>query len=398
MILLDVGPQIVQRGVQCQLHILTVGDYVLPLCQRVLPALREHHLQHLHCLLLAGLVLLQVLVQRHLELRIGQQPLLAIGAEVGQKYRVDTGVIVTNRLGTARTDHCCLSLGEQVGDRIIVKLYILRAQLCIRDKPLHPRESARPNGIIQACHLLIQGVLIAVPPDLSFQRGQLRNGPALQQLHAGVIIGKVRGKAPDALRFKGLAGRHKALVVRGHGNLVPLKQRSVRHQAVHLAAQRKPLDFALRIGKALQIGAVNSPRLLGGGQVHQIPMQIRRVVQGEPAAGDDVRQRAVFAQEFIKVQVVVAYNKLDIHIGKLGLDVLGVAVIQLGAPQVNRNRLCLLYAPCAAARQCGQHQHRCQQNQPCSRRFFHTDSPFARGDHIFISFPMDSPKTTFRFV
>ena len=65
-------------------------------------------------------------------------------------------------------------------------------------------------------------------------------------------------------------------------------------------------------------------------------------MQGETAAGNNVRQSAVLLQKLIKVQIIVAYDKLNVYIRQLCLHIGGVLLVQLGRPQVYLNGLGIL--------------------------------------------------------
>lgn len=91
-------------------------------------------------------------------------------------------------------------------------------------------------------------------------------------------------------------------------------------------------------------------------------------MQGEAAAGYNVRQTAVFLQEFVKVQIVVAHDKLNVYVRQLRLHVGGVLFVEAVGPQIDLNGvgvlLCLhrLGAFSGAAGQQEQTQHRgCKQ-------------------------------------
>ena len=88
-------------------------------------------------------------------------------------------------------------------------------------------------------------------------------------------------------------------------------------------------------------------------------------MQREAAAGDDVRQAAVLLQEFVKVQIVVAHDKFNVHIRQLRLDIGGIGFVQAIRPQIHLNGLGVflhLRPFChlsAASGQQGYPQHQC---------------------------------------
>ena len=90
-------------------------------------------------------------------------------------------------------------------------------------------------------------------------------------------------------------------------------------------------------------------------------------MQREAAAGDDIRQTAVLLQKLIKIQIVVAYDELDVHIRQLGLNIGGIGLVQAGAPQIHLNGLgifLLLHLFCVFCATAGQqekpHRQCCQ--------------------------------------
>ena len=54
---------------------------------------------------------------------------------------------------------------------------------------------------------------------------------------------------------------------------------------------------------------------MGSGQIYSSAFWRRSVVQGESAASNDIRQRVVLVHEPIKIQVILANDKLDIDVG-----------------------------------------------------------------------------------
>ena len=116
-----------------------------------------------------------------------------------------------------------------------------------------------------------------------------------------------------------------------------LKQGTVCDDAVHHPAHGQPVDPAAAVHEARQVGLVDCARFLCGGKIHQLILKPCGIIQRKSSAGDNIRQRTVFTQELVKIQIIVAYNKLDLHIGQLGLDILRIGAVQLRAPQIDRN-------------------------------------------------------------
>ena len=235
----------------------------------------------------------------------------------------------------------------------------------ILNKLRHPLECARPDGVVQTHPLTVGGVAVGGAPLAPFRSGKLGSRKPLQRLHAGVVVGIIGGKAADAHLLKGLTGRHKAVIIRGQRDVVLLEQAAVDHESVGVGAHRQPVHAAVLIFEAVEVGIVDRARLVGGGKIHQAVLQGRSIVQREAAAGDDVRQAAVLLQEFVKVQIVVAYDKFNVHVRQLRLDIGGIGLVQAIGPQIHLNglgvflRLCPFCLLSAASGQQGYPQHQC---------------------------------------
>ena len=52
-------------------------------------------------------------------------------------------------------------------------------------------------------------------------------------------------------------------------------------------------------------------------------------MEGKPAAGYNIRQSTVFIKELVEIQIIIPYNKLDIDIRKLFLDIWCIFFIQV---------------------------------------------------------------------
>ena len=110
---------------------------------------------------------------------------------------------------------------------------------------------------------------------------------------------------------------------------------------------RQPVHAAILVFEAVEVGVVHSARLIGHGKVHQAVLQRCRIVQREPAAGDDIRQTAVLLQKLVKIQIVVADDELDIHIRQLRLDIGRIVFVQAGGPQIHLNSLSVFLLLCS---------------------------------------------------
>ena len=102
---------------------LAVAEQVLSfredLCLRVL---RQHNVQNLHRLFAPRVVLLQIAVQRHLEVGRGHQPLFPVLAEERQKGCVDTLLLEHLYAGRGAKVHGKLPVAEHLGHVIVIQL------------------------------------------------------------------------------------------------------------------------------------------------------------------------------------------------------------------------------------------------------------------------------------
>ena len=343
---------------QAQGDVLAVAQHILPVCNdAVLRILREHDVQHLHGFFAARCVLLEVTVQRDLEIRGGHDPLFAVLAEEGHKNGVDALILKHLHAGRAAKVHGNFPVAEHPGHIVVIQRKVVCRKVGILNELRHPLKGTRPHSIVQPHPHGAGGVAVCGAPLAPFRRGKLGSGKPLQGLHAGVIIGIVGGKAADAQRFKRLTGGNKACVIGGQRDIVLLKKAAVDHKAVGIGADRQPVHTAILVFKAVEIGVVHSARLVGHGKVHQAVLQGGSIVQREPAAGDDIRQTAVLLQKLVKIQIVVADDELDIHIRQLRLDIGRIVFVQAGGPQIHLNGLgilLLLYLFCAFCSASGQ--------------------------------------------
>ena len=365
---------------QAQGDILAVAQHVLSVGNdAVLRLLGEHDVQHLHGFFAARGVLLEVTVQGNLEIRGGHDPLFAVLAEEGHKNGVDALILKHLHAGRAAKVHGNFPVPEHPGHVVVGQGKVVRRKVGILNELLHPLKGPRPHGIVQTHPHGAGGVAVSGAPLAPFRSGKLGGGKPLQRFHAVVIVGIVSGKTPDAYRFKRLTGRHKACVIGRQRDIVLLKKAAVDHKAVGIRTHRQPVHTAVLVFKAVEVGVVHSARLVGQGKVHQTVFQRGSIVQREPAAGDDIRQAAVLLQKLVKIQIVVAYDELNIHVRQLRLDIGSIAFVQAIAPQIHLNGLGVLllfhlfWAFCAAAGQQGQpqRQYRKHGNKAAQCSFVH---------------------------
>ena len=364
MVLLDHRAHILQIIGQTEADVLAVTQDVLSVIDdMVLCFLGEHDMEHLHRLVAACAVLFQLAVQRNLKIRGSHQPLLPVLTEERQESCVDALILQDFNVSRGAEEHSKLAAAHPVHDVVVVQCQVSGVQAGVADELLEVLECGRPDGVIQTDFLGIGRVAVRGAPFAAFRRGKLGNRKSLKGFHAGVIVGIVRIKAADAVLCKRLTGGNKAVVIGGQRNAVFREQTAVDQKAVRVRADRQPVDAAVRVFEAAEVGVVDRACLVGRGEVHQTILQRRGIMQREAAAGNDVRQAAVLVQKFVKIQIVVADNELNIHIRQLRLDIGCVIFIQCGVPQIDLNglRILLCFALlCAAA---GQQTYRCCQHR-----------------------------------
>ena len=210
-------------------------------------------------------------------------------------------------------------------------MQVILAQAGVPDELLHPFKGRRPDRIVQPDFFVIW-VTVGDAPLAPGGRGQFGRRQSLQGFHADVIIIIVSGEPADALCFKGLTGSDKALIVRGEGNVILFKKVFVHHKPVCIRAHRKPVDAAILIHKIGEVCFVDSTCRIGGGKIHQAALQRVCIMQRKTAAGDNVRQSAVFHQKFVEIQVVISHHKFNVDVRELRLEVWRVLIIQACAP------------------------------------------------------------------
>ena len=218
-------------------------------------------------------VLLQIPVQGNLEIGGGHQPLFPVLAEEGQEDRVDALVLKHLDPGRAAKVHGNFPVPEQVHHVIVSMLKILRREVGILNEPRHPFKRPRPHGIVQTRPRGVGGVAVGSAPLAPRRGGKLGGGKPLQRFHAGVVVGIIGGKAADAHFFKCLTGRRKALVIGGQRDAVLLKKAAVDHKAVGVGTDRQPVHTAILVFEAVEVGVIDSARLVGHGKVHQAVFQ-----------------------------------------------------------------------------------------------------------------------------
>ena len=337
MILFDQRFQVGQMIGQMDAHILTVAQNIPAVGKDRLPFFGDHYIQNFHGLFAAGVVLFQIAVKGHLQIRGGHQPLFPVLTEIGQDDRIDPLFQKFQYPHGAAADHGGLTVLIHFDHGVVAQPQIGGGEIRIFNKLFHPLKGDGPDNIVHADTIRIGGIGIRRPPPAAFFGGQFRNGQTLQRFHAGVVVNIIADIAADADFLKGFAGGNKAFVIRGQRDIILFKQFLVGNESVYIGAHRQPVDTAVLIGEAGEICIVDRAGFGSRGQIHEAVLQRRGVVKGKTAAGDDIRQGAVFRHELIEIKVIVAHHKLNIHIRQLRLDVRGVIFVHRVRPQIHRN-------------------------------------------------------------
>ena len=221
---------------------------------------------------------------------------------------------------------------EHLRHVVIIQLQISLAQPRIPDELLHAFKGLRPDGLVQALFLWVAGVTVGGAPLAPRRGGKLCRGQPLQGFHTGIVIVVVRGEATDPPLLKGLASGNEAIVIRGQGNAALLKKVLVHHKSVGIRADRKPVYAAILVHEIVEVRIIDGTGGVGGGKIHEAVFQGAGIMEGKPAAGDNIRQSSVFIQEPVEIQVIVPDYKFNIDIRKLLLDIGRVFFIELCAP------------------------------------------------------------------
>ena len=359
-------------------------------------------MEHLHRLFASCVVLLEIAAERDLKIRGGHQPFLAVLPEERQEGGIDALVLEDLDAHRGAEVHGEFAAAHPVHDVVVVQRQVSGVQSGVADEVLEILEGRRPDGVVQTDLFGARRVAVRGAPLAARRRGELGDRNALKRLHAGVVVKIVRVKAADAVLFERAAGGNEARVIGRQRNAVFLEQAAVDHEAVRVRADRKPVYAAVLVLEAVEVGVIDRARLVGQSEVHQAVLQRRGIMQREAAAGDDVRQTAVFVQKSVKIQIVVADDELDVHIRQLRLDIGGVIFVQRGVPEIDLNGLRVLLRLVSLRAAAGQQadacdQYREQEGQTAPQLFlFHKPislprdgrrSPEGRTSFVFSFFP-----------
>ena len=171
----------------------------------------------------------------------------------------------------------------------------------------------RPYHIVQTGGAVLGFTFVVHTPGGALQAHQLRDGAALHGFQTGVVILPVCLIALDADSLKGIDRRHELGIVGGQGDVILGKQINICSRAVHLGAHGQPTNCTVRLLIVVQVAGIEGACNLGSAQVHQVLCQRSRIVQGEAAAGDDVRQLLRTVQQV----TVVVHGIETLNEGKL---------------------------------------------------------------------------------
>ena len=294
MVLFHHRAHILQGLREAKRHLLAVAQGILPIADDVLCLRRQHDVQHLDGLFAAGRILIKRLTQCDIEVWRRYQPLLSILI----KERLKDGIhpLITEHLDVHRAskEHRKLLLRKHLYNCFIGELQIAGAQPGILDKLCHGFKGLWPDHGIETLLFLRCRIRILGTPLPALCGRQQRGGEALQGLHAGIVIHIIGIEAADALGLEGLAGGHEARVVRRKRDAILLEEAAVHHEAVGIRRHRKPVDTAVLVCEAREIGVIHRAADIGLRQIHEAVLQRLCVCEGETAAGDDIRKSAVF--------------------------------------------------------------------------------------------------------
>ncbi len=251
---------------------------------------------------------------------VGQQPAIVGSlAEIGQNGCVKA-VLVRHyiRYACSGADHGGLLRIERLGNGVQLQPVVTGLHTHIPEELLIFFKDLRPYHIVQTGGAVLGLALVVHAPCSTLQAHQLRDSAALHGFQTGVVIPPVCLIALDADSLKGIDRRHELSVVGGQGDVVLSKQIDICSRAVHLGAHGQPADRTVRLLIVVQVAGIEGACNLGRAQIHQVLCQRSRIVQGEAAAGDDVRQLLRTVQQVaVVVHGVEALNEVEIILREL---------------------------------------------------------------------------------
>ena len=320
MICADDIRNVFQRGGGGDVYLLVIrehraasGQLALPLCAVHGPKDFQHSSQL--CLVLCYRVGNCCLTHG-----VGQQPAIIGGlAEIGQNGCVKAVQVEHYiRYACRGADHGGLPRIERLGNGVQLQPIVTGLHPHILEELLVFFKDLRPHHIIQTGGAVLGLALVVHAPCGALQTHQLRDSTALHGFQTGVVISPVCLIALNADSLKGINGRHELGVVGGQRDIVLSKQIDICSRAVHLGAHGQPADRTVRLLIVVQVAGIEGACNLGRAQIHQVLCQRSRIVQGEAAAGDDVRQLLRTVQQVaVVVHGVEALNEVELILREL---------------------------------------------------------------------------------
>ena len=312
MICADDIRNVFQRSGGGNIDLLVIREHGSTASHLALPLCTVHSLKYLQHRSQLCLVLRYGVGNCRLTHGVGQQPAIVGSlAEIGQN-RCVKAVLVRHyiRYACCGADHGGLPRIERLGDGVQLQPIVTGLHPHILEKLLVFFKDLRPYHIVQTGGAVLGLALVVHAPCGALQAHQLRDRAALHGFQTGVVIPPVCLIALDADRFKGLDRRHELGIVGGQGDVVLRKQINIGSRAVHLGAHGQPADRTIRLLIVVQVAGIEGACDLGSAQVHQVLCQRCRIVQGEAAAGDDIRQLLRTVQQVaVVVHGVEALNE-----------------------------------------------------------------------------------------
>ena len=204
-------------------------------------------------------------------------------------------------------------------------------------------KSLRPNNIIQANTLFVGRITISSTPLTSIRRCKLWSRQSLQCFHTCIIIVIICSKSANTCFFKFLARQNKAVIICRQLNTILFKQSFVYYKSMRIRAYRKPVHTSILVHEIIEICIIDCTCLICCGKIHKTILKRTCIMKWETTTRNNIRKSAIFIQELIKIQIVIANYKFNIHIWKLWLNIRCIFIIQICGPQVHPDCFCLLF-------------------------------------------------------
>ena len=335
-ILFDVGIYVIQLGQQFQRYILVIGNHILSISNAALAFLAQHSCHDPQNELLPFRIFHCFLAGCHMEGGICQIPVISLRAsKIRQQDR-------SVSLATGEGNHIrtCAAIHSQFADSIQflgIQIDHLRFGFPETGLFLHIKEFLKDRHPYFFRKLIGNPALILLTPLTAFHRQKLGDGKALQHFHTGIIRAEIRSEALDTQLLKSLTGCNKRVIICGDVDVMLFEQRLIDNNTVHICASRQPVDCAVVIGIIIQIGAIEGRREVRITQVIQKILNQYRVLQGEPAHRQNIRQIVVIVPITVIISGIGGKNKLKLYFREGIAQILSIILQKLCSPQGNRN-------------------------------------------------------------